>query len=111
MSNCKTYQIDTNSTFLSDGGATLAGFIPTGSQSENVLASISGWKPNGGSHPTCLLIKRVDEAGRPGIWFRVNFVNDSANGSVWITVFQSGAPVWPATAQATRIAFNGAPWH
>lgn len=111
MSNCKTYQIDANNTFLSDGGATLAGFIATGSRNENVLATVSGWKPDGGSHPTCLFVKTVEEGGKAGIWFRANFVNNAPNGSIWITMFQSGAPVWPASAQATRIAFNSAPWH
>lgn len=111
MSNCKTFRIDASGQFLGDGGASVSGFISTGSVSENVLATISGWQPDGGSHPTVMFVKRVTQSGKAGIWFRVNFVNDAPNGVVWITFFQGGNPAWPTGAMATTTAFNTQPWH
>jgi len=111
MNNCKTFNIPASSSFLADGGATIAGFVPTGSDSANVIATVSGWHPGGGSHPTCMFVKPLNQNGQAGIWFRVNFVNDYANGQVWITFYQGGSPTWPGEAQPTSIAFNTAPWN
>ena len=111
MNNCKTYKIDANATFLADGGATLSGFVPTGSDNENVLATVSGWQPGNGSHPTGMFVKPATEGGMTGIWFRLNFVNDAPNGSTWITFFQAGTPNWAASPAATKIGFNGQPYH
>lgn len=111
MNNCKTYSIDAIGQFLSDGGATVSGFIATGSQSGAILASVSGWQPNGGGHPTVLLTKRSNEGGRDGIWFRLNFVNDVANGKTWITFFQGGQPNWSNTVSSTATVFDGPPWN
>lgn len=111
MSNCKTYPIEATGQFLHDGGATISGFIPTNSNSDAILASVSGWKPGGGSHPTVMLVKRISEGNRYGIWFRLNFVNNAANGTTWITFFQGGQPSWPAFASPTTTLFDAQPWH
>lgn len=111
MSNCKTYAVDASGQFLGDGGATVCGFIPTNSDSDAILASVSGWKPNGGSHPTAMFVKRTVEGNKAGIWFRVNFVNDAPNGRTWITFFQGGQPSWPNAVVPTSTTFDAPPWH
>ncbi|MDP2026649.1 hypothetical protein [Sulfuriferula sp.] len=111
MSNCRTYSVVAQAPNIGDGGATLTGFVATGSDSDVMLATVSGFKPNGGSHPTGMFLKRTVENGISGIWFRLNFVNDAANGTAWITFFQSGRPNWPANVSGTTITFDMPPWH
>jgi hypothetical protein len=81
--------------------------VRTDSPSEDILATITGWQPGGGSHPTSMFTKRVEG----GIWFRVNFVNDSPNGIIWLTFYQGGTPSWAVAPVHTDIAFNQQPWH
>ena len=112
MGNFKTYPIPADNTFVQQGTAVLAGFIATNESSEDILATVSGWQPaGGGSHPTCMFVKRAVQGGVHGIWFRVNFVNDHANGSTWITFYQGGNPQWPAAAGPTNILYNQPPFH
>lgn len=110
MANFKTYAIPANQQFFQQGTAVLAGFIATNETSEDILVSISGWQPQGGSHPTIVFTKRITQGGQPGIWFRINFVSDKANGTTWLTFYQGGNPAW-GTPEATKIEFNNPPWH
>lgn len=107
MNNVKTYAIPADGTLRGDGGATVCGFIRTDAQSEDILATITGWQPGGGSHPTCIFVKRLNN----GIWFRVNFVNDAPNGTIWVTFYQGGNPNWAIAPAQTQVAFNQAPYH
>lgn len=112
LAKSTTFAIDAaNPAFVADGGATISGFIPTQSDNEDILATITGWRPNGGSHPTVILVKRASQGGKIGVWFRINFANDIANGVVWWTLYQGGNPVYTAGPEATRITFDGQPWH
>lgn len=110
-SSTKTFAIDaSNRAFLGDGGATVCGFVATSSTSEDILATVTGWQPGGANHPASVLVKRANQNGRPGIWFRVNFVDDKANGVVWIALYQGGNPIF-GSPEATAVTFDGQPWH
>ena len=112
MNNVKTYQVAADGTLSGDGGQTVCAFIRTDSVSEDILATITGYQPSGGSHPVSIFVKRATNPnGAPGIWFRVNFVNNKPNGIIWITFYQGGNPNWPVSPLPTAIAFNQAPFH
>lgn len=108
----KTFAIDaSNPNFVSDGGATISGFIATSSNSEDILATVTGWRPGAGGHPTSMLVKRANQGGKDGIWFRLNFVNDVANGITWICFYQGGNPSFTSGPEPTTVTFDGQPWH
>lgn len=111
VNQSKTYRVEATGQFLADGGATICRFIPTNSDSEDILASVCGWQPGAGSHPTSMFVKRGNQSGQAGIWFRLNFVNDVANGIVWISFYQGGSPAWGVAVQPSTVAFNAQPWH
>ena len=110
--NSKTFTIDaSNPKFQSDGGATISGFIETGSTSEDILATVTGWKPGGGQHPTSIMVKRANQGGKDGIWFRLNFVGDVANGITSISFYQGGRPIWNTAPDRATTTFDAPPWH
>lgn len=110
MSNFQTYPIPAEKQFYQQGTAVLAGFIATDEQNKDILVSVSGWQPDGGSHATIVMTKTLEQGGHYGIWFRVNFVGDRANGIVWLTFYQGGNPNW-GTPEGTKIEFMDYPWH
>lgn len=112
VNNVKTYKIAADGSLAGDGGQTVQGFIRTDSSSEDILATITGFQPSGGSHPVSIFVKRIATAnGAPGIWFRVNFVNNQPNGAIWVTFYHGGNPNWPVSPVPTTVAFNEAPFH